>query len=372
MPDIWIKIIVAVAGAVASFLFGAFLTRWWNRARPLVLLHGFTGIIAKKQKVDCPPELEALTDLSWHVPRFSKGQNSVGDISNAVDIASVVGRRYEAAQELLAKIIERLRSAATPAEITSALREAMANWSISDALDNALLLEDIVVAPIDMQNLTAQISIYESEDDDGCFRIAWKGATTKFSGDLKGKPYKSVLLKPFLDSIRYLHKSSLLTTFSALPPLIEKQIKLHQKTLGLTKPIAEQNGRWAGKMLIANYGSAPMLIWPDARLHVKHKQSKARFVVNCYMAKEFDQSPKLRDIEGLVVLGPGEKVWCWAITREVQGGIKDGAVLRTHYLQKDAVSNIRLHITRRGSFWTDYIFSNKMPFQQSGVDISEE
>jgi hypothetical protein len=186
---------------------------------------------------------------------------------------------------------------------------------------------------------------------------------------LKGQAYLKPRLEPFIQALRHLDKPTILDVLRKLKPLLEKQTRIADKIHPLLESIMEDSGRWACRLLVANYGAAPMMVWPDAKMVIRHKSSHARIPVPSYTAFEADTSPKVRDIDGVHVLPPGEKIWIWAITRNIQKDIPDGKLLRTHYTQKDSMAYVQLTILRRGAFFGKSIKSNAIIFGEGDVEM---
>ncbi len=80
------------------------------------------------------------------------------------------------------------------------------------------------------------------------------------------------------------------------------------------------------------------------------------------------------------MLAPGEKATIWVITEQVQSGIPNGKIVRTHFeqemedgeaKQKKAEGIIELEITRRGAFFGRTIRSNSSTFY-STLELPDE
>ncbi len=355
--------------AAVSFLFGAGLTRWWNRARPLVLLQGFTDILKNRDDIQCPEELAELTKRSWDVRVLRGGTSSLGDIQ-AVNLTSLLVRDlYQKGLEKLDSFISELDSAAEDDDIRLVLEEFICNKGIELALSIALKRGEIRVPASGKPPGQPKLSVHESDKDDGSYLILWKTATSTFSSNLKDQAYLKPRLEPFIDALRNLDKSRIIQALRDLHPLLKSQLEDLARIRELIEPILNESGRWAARLLVANYGAAPMMIWPEARLEVRHKKAGAKFAVGAYAAAEYEESPKVRDIDGVYSLAPGEKVWVWVITTDIQRDMEDGAVLRTHYVQGDATAAIALNISRRGALLGKKTKSDSAQFQAGDLKM---
>jgi len=172
-----------------------------------------------------------------------------------------------------------------------------------------------------------------------------------------------------INALRHLHVPTIVAALKQLKPMLEQQIETADRLDELVDPIMNDSARWTARLLVANYGAAPMMLWPEARLVVKHRSSHARIQVPAYMAVEYDCTPKVRDIDGVYVLAPGEKAWAWMITEDIQKDLPDGKLLRAHYDEGDASTYVQLTISRRGAFFGKGVKSNGITFEKGDVDL---
>lgn len=361
--------IISLMVAAVSFLFGAVLTRWWNRARPLVLLRGFTNIIKNRDNIDSSEEVEQLTAESWETPELTAEKVSLQQLQTTQVGTKIVLDWYGESAGKIDALVEALQEASSDEELRAVLHEHITDASFERPLALALKRAEIRLKKKDYADAQVKLPIHESKDDKGCYQIVWKSSTSTFSSNLEDQAFLKPRLEPFVDAMRHFDVPVLVDVLTKLKPLLARQIEIHERLKEIVDPIMDESGRWAGRLLVANYGAAPMMIWPSARVVVRHKDSKAKFSVDSYVAVEFDESPKLRDIDGVHVLAPGEKAWIWCITRDIQKDIPNGKSIRTHYVEKDASTYMHLTISRRGAFFGKDIKSNEIVFEDSEVRV---
>lgn len=365
------RVLTEIIVVAFSFLFGALLNRWWNRARPLVVLQGFGDVIAGQQTIKCSDELEQLTDDSWHSDRFPPGEVALSNVQFVFWHAEWAQEGYEDAVEKLAKWQEEPDQAPDVETIRAVVKDFATNPVVLNAFELALMRNELQIRSMEETAEQPLLPIVESEEDNGSFKILWKsGEVTTFSSNLNALTHLKPRLQPFVQGMKFLDKQVLLEALRGIAPLIDKQTRIHRKLLELTKPIVEENNRWASKILIVNYGAAPMIIWPSGTLVVRHKPTRAKIRVTCNLALESGEPPTVQSMEGVQVLAPGERVAVWAVTEQVQRDIADGDVLRAHYNKGNADAVVELEITRRGALWERSLRSEYTTFRP-GVQLPE-
>ena len=354
--------------AAMSFLFGAGIDRWWNRARPLVMLEGFSDILKNRDDLTCTNELSELLEKCWEAQELQPGAVSLADIQTIRLRMHICLEMYKKGLTLIDPFITSLDSATTDDQVRTALYTNITKRAIEMPLSLALKRTEVVCPPATSVNAgTQKLTVTEVNDEKGCFRILWKGSTSTFSSSLNEQPFLKPRVEPFVDAMRQLDAHRLSQVLRELKPLMERQVQNMERVRDIVDPLVDESGRWAAKVLVANYGGAPMMIWPKAKLIVRHTSSHARFNVDSYVAAEFPEDPKLRDIDGLHVLAPGDKIWMWVITKSIQKDIANGSILRAHYISKDSKGYVRLKISRRGTLFGLRTSSNSSVFGESSV-----
>lgn len=342
-------------------------TRWWNRARPLTILQGFADILNNRSDADVPPDLTKLTRPSWNIETIPS-KATLGELRTARGDAGVAQRLYGIAAEKLPDLTQRFAAAATDDAAIEVLREMMSIRGISEAISICLKRQDITIAaPLSAPAGDIKLPVVESSDNSGCYIIVWKAGTSNFSSELTEQPFLKPRLEPFVESLRHVDKGALTKVFESVYPLLQREATAAAEIQRLASQIVDENGRWAGKVLLANYGAAPMIVWPDATLVVTSKASKP-FKIACYLAIE--SHDEVTDLAGVHVIAPGEKAILWVVTKQVQREIPGGHLLRALYTANDAVARIDLKITRRGALWGNRVRSTSGMFQ-SNVRLPE-
>lgn len=358
----------SIGVSVASFILGALLTGWWNRARPLILLRGFNSILSHKDRTQCHPELVSHSKLSWHGNALGNDA-SLGELDHLRITATIACTLYSTGLQALPGAVEALQRAETPEEIRDSLRSLISHRGISEAMEMALLTSEITIAP-KPPNSAPILEVAYTDRDNGSYTVMWPSTTSQFASGLNARKHLRSRLEPFVSAMRRLHKPALWSAFSQLEPILRKQLETQQHIRDILTPLLESKHRWTGKLLLANYGAAPMMIWPEATILVRHTDSNARFRIEAYLAQEIPQDPRIVDVDGLLVLAPGEKMTLWAITKGTQEETRDGAVVQTHFSEGSGQACVRLKITRRGSLMRSRLKSNSAKFAAS-VALSE-
>lgn len=361
MNESWTELIVAVV----SFAIGAVVTRWWDRARPLVMVQSFQSTNASQDEVECSSAIHELTMRSIHHDTQTPGKTILGNIWDIHRRAIVVSNAYQNGLARLDEQLPMLKNTDSKENFISGIRALLANPGISDALELALLREAIVVKHQPLSDEKPLVTIEEVEEHNGCFLVVWKESTTPFAKGLKHHPYLKSRLTGFVNALKHLQKDVLLDAFERLLMVMKLELDTMNSLVELTEPLIEQNSRWCATALIANYGATPMAIWPTANLFVRHKPSKARFPIRCHIALGHESKDGLdfNDIKGIHVLEPGGKVWVGVITREIQAKIPSGSLIRSHYKSGDSLGRVNFKISRRGAIFGQRVASDWVPFR---------
>lgn len=355
--------------ALASFFFGAFVTRWWNRARPLVVLHGFSEIFSSQDMVDYPEEAYTLSKTSWTTGELPSGAVSLGQLNRAYESLMLVTSWYESGIDIAKSIIDQMKTAKDDDQTMGLLKTAMINRGISSALSIALQRDEIKLEYDPASFKTPKLPIVEPDGPNGAFLIVWKDSTSTFAEGIDNRSFLKPRLKPMVEAMKYLNRPTIKSAFDQVVPLMKVNIEENRRFIDLVAPVVNARGRWTGRVLLANYGAAPMMLWPEGAILVRHKESHAKFEIPAYLAHETENG--VQDVDGVFALAPGEKVWVWVISNDPQQDMKSGSVLRGHYSEGDAEAAVKLKITRRGNIfdrWTKspFVVFNKSELKNPG------
>jgi len=356
--------------AFISFVFGALITRWWDRARPIITIQGFTTTSKVVEEAEVSNELSGLTENSFFIQRLRAGNTTMNNIVNAHRIAQVFIARSRNAPTELHESIEILSRSTDETTTLMGLKRAIVSRAISDVLETALLCSRIKLP--DPRNYAQKppLKITLSEKDDGCYLILWEAATSTFGSDFKNNPWKKDLIHPIIPFLQQLDRDSILEIFRKLEPILKDQIELHNRLIQTCKPVVEQSVRWAGKVIVSNYGAAPMILWPDARLLFIHDSSGSKIPAEGYVAIH-DAEGKTHDLVGLRAIAPGEILQLLVLTKQTRHEMREkGELIFAHYVNKDADACITLKITRRGTlpFWATKT-SRARFYESTGIEI---
>ena len=362
IDDVTVQII---SGALL-FVLGASVTAWRQRARPLVILQGFSKVLTRREKVEIPAELQELTTATAHTDYLVGPEAEVGEVSDAWDASRLTVFKYEDGLKRLDEVVERFHSATHPDEVREAVKHMLTHRGVHEAFDAALKRAYLKVPEVP-EDATAgdRLPVAPTNERGGSYALVWRGETSLFSSGLDLRPWLRPRIEPFVEMLSHLHAPSLMESVEAVRPFMEEQVDLHKRVAELSEPLTKPAGRWAAKVLVANYGGNAMVLWPEATLRVRHKSSKSRYEIDSYVAVEYEDAPQVRDLEGVLVLAPGERRVLWVITSAMQSEIPNGALLGTLYDQGDAMGRISLKVSRRGALFGPGISSTNTPFVNS-------
>jgi len=80
-------LLVNVFVAVGALIVGNLVTRWWDRARPLIVLRNFSIATKNKDRTNCDHELHILTKQSFAMSTITEGEVYYGEIEKAYRFA---------------------------------------------------------------------------------------------------------------------------------------------------------------------------------------------------------------------------------------------------------------------------------------------
>ena len=332
--------------SAVTFIFGAFATRWWSRARPLVVLEGFTSISDAATTFPISKELSTLTQTSWFVQTLHEGNESATAIVRTAARAELKLTDYETLLAEYDSILGAFYNAHNDEQIIEAIRFAITKPSLDSAISVCLKSSKISV-PIKTYQGDPSLTIVDTEEEDGAYKIVFPSSAWNFSQNLAKKSYLKPRLDPIVQAMRYCDKNTLIDLLKNLKPEIEAQTRILRKAIDLLKPLSEGAGRWAARITVVNYGETALILHPDAFVHISHRTSKGKFRLHCYLAVENAEKSKVHDVRGVHVLAAGEKAVMWVITKEIQQNIPNGALLRTHYNAKDATARVHIRLAGR-------------------------
>jgi len=362
VPNPWMAEAAVNAGiALGAAAAGAFVTRWWNRARPLVVLSGFGDIVRSTTQIQSPEDLLKVTSESTSIPNPAPIVEPY-QLLELREAATVGALRYKTAVEKLPQLRQQLTEAPDDATAIDTIMQVLSHSGIAEGISVALKRSKFSLPDTTPSVDGEKIPVTESDEDDGCYLIGWKSGTSTFSSRLLRQPFLKTRIGPFMNAVRYLNRPVLIQALDGVFPFLQHQLQVHAEIVNIVARMVDANSRWAARLLIANYGAAPMIIWPDAVLRVQGK-GRGTFAVDTYLAVE-GSGDALVDLAGVHVLAPGEKLTVWAITRDIQQNLKEGHLLRAHYVARDAEAVVHLKVTRRGTFGSKAA-SNSAVFYES-------
>ena len=358
--------------AAFSFLIGALLTRWWDRARPLVVLQGFSTFREPSREVEYPPQLQQLTGDSWFSNRFPPGKVRFEQIESVFSEAKTRAPLLEDATEKATSWHGRLEKAREDEEVKIVLQEFISHEGMNWALDSAIMFEELSVdklepKPEKPESEQPPLEIAESNEYGGLYMIPWTKSPTYFGHSLNLFPFLKQRYKPFIDAMQYLDRALLAKTVKEMVPLIERQIRILHHIHEMSEDIVDKYTQWAARILVQNYGASPMVISPEVILLVKGGEIRKEGIsADCNLYFERADPSKLEKLEGLHILGPGEKTFFWAITTKPKMSIPEGEMINGLYKKEGAAKAcVKLSIFRKGTWKKSSISSNDTFFSST-------
>ncbi|MBL8190785.1 MAG: hypothetical protein JNK38_22405 [Acidobacteria bacterium] len=352
--------------AAFSFLFGALLNRWWDRARPLVVLQGFSTLRESGKEVEYPDELQQITGDTWFSDRFPPKKASLRQIEEAYKSGKDWAPLLEVAVDKAATSwLTKLENKPSDEDVKNILQEIFSDQGMNVAFSNALVNEDLKIKQLD-ETRTACLEIVETQQNNGAYLIPWRKSPSLFGANLIDFPFLKSRYQPLIDAVRHLNKDSLSQAVKDIMPIIEKQIRILNHIKTATDVIVKDNTHWAAKIWMANYGRSPMVISPGANLVVTISEQRISVGCDLYTESISDSGKKIEKLVGLFVLEPGKKAVFWAITTGTQEKITNGKVLRTLYEDDkgDTKAFVQLRISGK-AILRKKISSNKTSFKDN-------
>lgn len=346
--------------ALGSLIAGHVLSRWWNRAKPVVVLRGFEEKQRTNEFVAIPDELTNLTADSWFVESVDK-QASVVTLQSVYEDAKAHVDNSKDSERWCGNVKALLESAETPDKIVSAVGQLLEHEGVKDMLQAAVLFEAIRPKASFEYVGDSVITVSESEEADGSFLVVIQNRYFRLGAGLRTEGWRKTRLERLLLAIEYGDKGVILQLLNLLPSFITEQRELHRRIVEVASPIIEGKTVWVSKITIVNCGLSPMIMWPSADLIVKDPKSGARFQIPCHIAIEKDEEAA-QDLIGVRVISPSETVGVWAVTTKMQDQIQSGAVLRDLYRAANVNAQVLLTITSRGWPFGSRVRSSKAVF----------
>jgi hypothetical protein len=355
LSDTLVKLLLSIIAAVV----GGLIFRWWDRARALVLVKGFTNIVSKGS-APCPDSLPQMTTLSWTVETLAATER-LDRIHYAHWVARTERARCLDGIDILSALRSRFAGASTTDEAIDVLSEIFKRSELANAVAEGVRRS---VLPAARGGGAAQVNVqFEDRSDNGRFILLFHRDWGHSVGEnLNDQPALRAQMDSWLDAVRTIDKDALLGAIDALPPLLQEAAALHQAIADTTRPILQAYSQWFVKIAIVNYGSKDMVIWPDATMVVRPRGAKAIRIPCLLESVEDPESRRLRDIVGVEILAKSENLIIWGRTAPQQRAITKGELLRSAFESGTAVAQMAFHITKRRNLRGFGTHSANVPF----------
>lgn len=348
------SVLLSVAAAVT----GGLVIRWWDRARALVLIRGFVNIVAEGE-IECSDALRQLTRRVWRVePLAGKERGYRVAYTNR----RVREERCHSLEDaaLLPRLSSQLAAAASDADVLEVVKAILDRYAFPYALVEAAGRS--ILFPPAVTDTPDKLRVeFDQEFENGRFMAFLYGEHGKTIGDnLNDRPALRQQLDAWLNALRTLDREALVAALDALPAVLAEQAEIDRLIAAATRPLLERNGRWMIKLIVTNYGSKDMVVWPDATLVVCGSRTiRERCVLESI---EDSEACRLHELVGVHILPAGSSATIWAGTKRRQGDMLYGAALRETYERGTVMAYVALRITRRRSFRGFATRSDKAPF----------
>lgn len=358
--------------AVGGLLFGHLVSRLWDRARPLVVPTGFKTVSKTSQNITISEELSLLTDQSWFMEDIEEGTCDLGSVSGSLSSAARFVASSDGIETWIREAKQSLEKAEEEREITEAIKQMIQWKALSDLIELGLLRKRIQIESKEY-NSEPIIRIGKAENNE--FVFVFENSFAKFGKKLDSQEWRAEKIQPFVDAVSFHDKEALLSVLAQLPDIAREQLDIHKRIKELATPEIDKNSRWVAYLSVINYGSSPMILWPQSKLTVVSKKGGGKFNVPGYLVritKTSDDQDKQEELKGPLVIPPNSSEKIWMISLKTESEMDSGAILRAHYKNADSKAHISVSVGSRSIPWKIRTRSSTIMFIDESESGSEE
>jgi hypothetical protein len=364
MSDTLLTIIVAIISAAGGFG----LSLWSTRLRPWIAMLEFNENFKHADEVDIPMTLANAADKAWlaHLP---SGKSRLKNVSDAFERAQIAAVMWEDNEIDLQHAIKSLGASKSPTEILEATRNALNKRGISDTLELAIIRQ-IIVAPKFDGKIKPKVR-WAYDKNRGSFIFDLADALLPFGQNLESQPFRKELVLPVVELVSRLEKTKLITLFSQLIPITKDRLENARVVRDECEQILTAHSRWQCSLIITNLGATPFVLFPEEIfLHVKGKEIQP-FELPCRLLREVSgekgedtvDGGRWEEVQGLAIVRSGTTEDLAIVTKQTQGEIGGGSVLRGAYSAGNSEAFVKMYGLGGELPWKRWIKSSAIPFK---------
>jgi len=341
---------IKIALGVGALIVGNVLTRWWDRARPLVVLTKFASVTKNADRAHCDKELHELTRQSFSTPLISEGEVKYGEIETVHLLVKHDLDMTDNIDGWVRDTIRALKQAETDPEKVEAIKSIF-RWSGLRQFVEFLFYRSLTagISPQVPASDPPKLPLVPSEDNDGSLVVVFPDALGHLGGNFARDKWREQAIQPLVVALRSLDTHFLIRVLEKIPDLAVRQRDINRQILDKTSPIKDNHTKWVAHCTVVNYGSSPLIVHPNAHMLLEEKKGRKCLVVPCYLAEERSDTPgDARDVVGPLVLSPAQTTKLWVITQDTKENLVDGNLINAYSKDKTAMGRARLTVTERG------------------------
>ena len=343
-------ILINVGVAVAALVVGHMVTRWWERARPLVVLSKFSGTTKASEPAQCDKDLHELTKQSFAMQVVSEGEVKYGELEAAHRAAKHDLDLNDNIDTWVADTTKAMREASNDQDRIEAIK-TLFRWAglrqFTEYMFYRSLCPGLSPSPVP-QGQQPKLLVVSTDEEDGSLLVVFPDALGRLGANFKRDQWREQTIQPLVQAIAHLDTDFLVKVLEKIPALAVQQSDINRQIIEKTTPIRENHTQWVSHCAVVNYGSSPLIIWPTAYLLLKESRGAKKLKIKCYLAQEKDDGTDAVDLKGPVVASPGETIKIWAITKLTKQKLPDGNLVNAYFKDKTATGRTRLLLTQRG------------------------
>ena len=361
---------LAIYTSLGGILVGNLLTRFWDKARPLVVVKGFNTVRKKNQRITISDEISTLTKQSWFMDALSEGETSLGEafVSNLASYSFL--NSTDGIDTWIRESRAAFEKAEDPHEFRSAFKQLIRWTSISALIELGIVREHIAVQE---KEYGGNPAIAVSRGQEREFIFVFDNSISRFGSRLGVECWREPLLFPFVKAIQYGDKDIILKVLDQLPQLAHEQIEIHRRLNTLLDPIVEENSRWVAYLSVLNYGNSPMIIWPESKITLSSKNGGGKFGIDGYLVKitkNGDDKIDQEELKGPYIIPSNAHEEFWLISKDTESEMKYGGVVRAHYTSEDCNSHVSISVKSRAIPWKRKSRSSTVIFKEEVEQVS--
>ena len=308
-----IKLVIAAF----SMILGHIITRFLDRARPLLVIETFSTATKGSTEVICSDEISDLSKKSWATGTVLAGEVEWSKLRWVYNVSVSEIKSLDGAEKHAEKIINLLNKTHEKNDINDAIKEIFEHPGMKSILEMMFLRDKISSASKKYEEEIA-INGFLHPDKDGCYIIVFNDAIGKIGKKLNIDEWRQEKLKPLFEAIKHHDKDLLINFLKAINSHVKDQRDIHIKLKELLTPMREDETIWIAHCSLANYGKSPLVVHPEAELFIIRPDGNREEPISCYVSAEemTEDGLDAKDLKGPKILPTNSEIKIWVITKE--------------------------------------------------------